>query len=1153
MFFLDGEVVTSASDLTTASKCEFDFLRRLDAKLGWIDRPDDVADAMLERTSQLGDVHEKRVLEAYRSEYGDGVVEIERPQLTAENIAAAVGTTRAAFGAAADVVFQATFASPGFIGFADFIVRMPDGSYQVQDTKLARSARVTALLQLAAYADELEKLGVPVHPEVVLILGDGTRSTHRLDDVVPVHRRRRARLLRIIEEHLLEDHPVQWGDERYSICGHCDTCTAEVEASHDVLLVAGLRVTQRDRLRAAGIRSLEELAGSAGPVDGIGETALAGLRTQAQLQLRAHKGEPPPVVVVDPVPLHSLPDPSPGDIFFDFEGDPLYTEGDGGRWGLDYLFGCLDADGFTPIWAHSFEEERVALRTFLDYVAERRARHPRLHVYHYAAYEKTHLLSIAARYGIGEDEVDTLLRQNVLVDLYPIVRKAMRIGSPSYSIKKLEPLYMGADLRESDVTNAADSITEYKAATDARDVGDVAEFDRMLASIADYNEYDCRSTLRLRDWLLAQAAAHPAELPEVPEREGVEPRESPIRDALLRRAGDALDAERTADQRAYALAAAAIEYHWRERKIFWQGHHARLTDPIDEWADTRDVFVVSACQVVRDWYREGRQRSDRRRLRLAGDLAPGSRYRVGDELYALYESPGPYGPGDSNPASRSWARARVVALEDDGSVVVDEILRKGFGPHSVEPAALAPSGPPETGSIEAAIEDWGARMAAAHSWPADPAADLLRRRAPRTRSGRLAAPASDDHVVDAVVASLLELDGSYLAVQGPPGTGKTYTGGHVIAKLVAEHQWRIGVVAQSHSVVENLLSQTVAAGLNRSLVAKTPRTGAPEARSPEEEWSFTALRDNGHRDFALRNERSGYVIGGTAWDFTNRNRILADQLDLLIIDEAGQFSLANTIAVSTAARNLLLLGDPQQLPQVSQATHPEPVDGSALGWVSAGHDVLPAEFGYFLSETRRMHPKLTRSVSRLSYEGRLGAHAGVGGRLLQGIEPGLHPVPVAHSGDSVESGAEADEVTRIVHELIGAAWTDAGKSRSASPLTEDDLIVITPYNAQLALVRERLDAAGFRRVRVGTVDKFQGQEAVIALVTLAASSAADVPRGMSFLIMKNRLNVAISRGQWAAYLVHSPELMEHLPTTPDGVAELSAFIRLIEGADAHVR
>jgi superfamily I DNA and/or RNA helicase len=350
---------------------------------------------------------------------------------------------------------------------------------------------------------------------------------------------------------------------------------------------------------------------------------------------------------------------------------------------------------------------------------------------------------------------------------------------------------------------------------------------------------------------------------------------------------------------------------------------------------------------------------------------------------------------------------------------------------------------------------------------------------------------------------------------------------------VQNHGWRIGVVAQSHATVENMLSAVVAAGLEPSLVGKKPRPGAETERT-----AWTPLTDQSLGDFTAQ---PGFVLGGTAWLFSNAGRVPRDSLDLLVIDEAGQYSLAATIAASVSATRLLLLGDPQQLPQVSQGTHPEPVDVSALGWLSDGHDVLPPEFGFFLDVSHRMHPAVCAPVSRLSYEGRL--HSYPSDRSLAGVAPGLHPVPVMAHDNSTSSPEEAAAVLAIVRDMVGRAWTSAG---TTAPLRPDDVIVVAPYNAHVQLLRETLDAAGFEAVAVGTVDRFQGREAAVAIVSLAASSAADVPRGLEFLLLSNRLNVAISRAQWAAWLVYSPGITEALPTSITALAQLSAFITLVE-------
>jgi uncharacterized protein len=363
---------------------------------------------------------------------------------------------------------------------------------------------------------------------------------------------------------------------------------------------------------------------------------------------------------------------------------------------------------------------------------------------------------------------------------------------------------------------------------------------------------------------------------------------------------------------------------------------------------------------------------------------------------------------------------------------------------------------------------------------------------------------------------------------------------------VAEHGWQIGVVAQSHRVVEHVLDGVVEAGLSGDIVGKAP--SSEQGSGYYSESPFSEIPKDRHREFAERHALGGYVIGGTAWDFANPKRFDREQLDLLVIDEAGQFSLAATIAAAASAKRLLLLGDPQQLPQVSQGVHPAPVDGSALGHIGAGHDVLPADYGYFLAASRRMHPALADVVSKLSYDGELGANAVAGEGMLEGIEPGLHPVPVAHTGNATDSAEEASAVLDIVRQLLDAPWLDPERAAGARPLTEDDLIVVTPYNAQLDRIRDALDNAGLARVRVGTVDKFQGQQAVVSIVSLAASSAGDVPRGLSFLLSRNRLNVAISRAQWASYLVYSPGVLDHLPHTPDEVVTLGRFIRLVEAA-----
>lgn len=1190
MFVRNDRVYYSASDLKAAVECEWALLRKLDSKLGRIDAVEDVDDPMLARASLLGGEHEARALENYKATFGDGVVEIETEDARADPavLRSAQERTVDALKQGKDVVFQATFFDEpadsriGFVGFADFLVKASTGSanedasatedgfaYQVWDTKLARKARVTALLQLAAYADQLRRLGIPVSNDTYLLLGSGEESRHDLRDIEPVFRDRVARLLQTFEARLDDENPIAWGAPGYVACGRCEWCTPEVERTRDVLLVAGMRTTTRSRLADAGIHTVDDLASSTGTIDGIGDRALEKLRAQARMQLQAPPEGPDGrhdvnFEIASAAGLSALPLPDAGDIFFDFEGDPLWTQ-DGTDWGIDYLWGLVTLregrEEFTAFWAHDRAEEKKALEDFLAYVQARRRAHPGMHIYHYADYERAHLLQLTARYGVGEGILDELLTDDVFVDLYPIVRRSIRISESSYSIKRLEPLYMGDDVRTGDLTKGDESIQFYVDYTELRDAGHDEEARAKLEQIRAYNEYDCVSTHRLRNWLLDRARENGVEPVAVqvdaatPEKR-IDSDEALVRDRLYAHIDGIPALDRDDDQAAIGLAAAAIEYHRREDKSYWWEHFWRESADIGEWEDSSGVFVVDTAAIVEDWRTPEGRRTESRVIRLRGRLAPGSRMSAGQKPFVMYDQPlsaicPPVPPGRRGEHNRGEGILDVALVEGLGGEIADVVLDENAGTGgdtwSSFPVALTPEAPVPTKAQREAILQWGGKLAdGLPSFPKSPALDILRRVPPRTVDDDGLEPVGIDGVPAAIVETLRRLDGSYLAVQGPPGSGKTYVGSKVIAHLVTEHGWKVGVVAQSHEVIDNLMRKVLAEGVPAERMGKkAPGGGYTEPPG----WTILERNDD-IPPFISSNYSAGFVLGGTAWDFANAGKVPRDTLDLLVIDEAGQYSLANTIAVSVAAQRLLLLGDPQQLPQVTTGVHPERIDTSALGWLSDGHDVLPDHLGYFLEETWRMHPALTAAVSDLSYEGRLRSHLpDTTDRDLGGVEPGLHAVPVHHAGNSVESPEEAAAVVALVKGHLGMPWRDPSDRRYGADGRDDalrptDLIVVAPYNAQVDLLRRTLAAEGLGEVPVGTVDKFQGQEAAVAIVSLTASSASDVPRGISFLLQRNRLNVAISRGKWAAYLVHSPALRDYLPHTPQGLAELSGFIRL---------
>jgi predicted RecB family nuclease len=1214
------DLVFSASVLVAASECEYRTLRILDEKLGRCPKAEFPDDEMQRRAGALGDKHEAKVLAGLIGQYGEwdasrgaGVYSIERGVNARPDLLAKQAETELALRAGADVVFQATFFDGEFLGYADFIVNEAAGTgnsgrYEVWDTKLARHAKVGALLQLAAYGDQLIRMGLEPSPKVTLVLGavvdgDYLRSVHSLTDLLPVFRERRDRFRSLTGSHRAGGSAVRWQQPGVTYCGRCNYCAEQVQSHRDLLMVGGMTSVRRKKLIADGVTTIDALADLA---EGKATGSLARLRDQARMQLGrdapdgsrtfTKDGEDHTITfkVLPENALAGIPAPSPGDIFFDFEGDPLWQDPATGKWGLEYLFGVIEAPGpseapaageaadagskpvFRPFWAHSRAGERQAFLNFLAYVEDRRARYPDMHVYHYAAYEKSALRDLSVTHLAGEDIVDSWLREGVLVDLYATARHSLRISERSYSIKKLEPLYMGDNLRSGDVKDAGASVVAYAAYCAARDDGDPAKAGEILASISDYNEYDCLSTLRLRDWLLQlrgtagsgsgsgsssgsgsgsgsnvhagagkhDAGEHPPLQPAVPEAEPT-PEERRLQEYL---AGLPDNRPWTNDERAIAMVAAATGYHRRERKQFWWEHFDRTESEIDNWSDHRNVFVVDSADVLTDWrLAKANVRMRTRTLRLTGTMSEGSDFKPGSIWCRLYDAPVPDGLEDpqGKPTGRGFTFGTLVtAVEDHPDIpgrTVITVEEKETGkvpayPHF--PVALTEDEPVRTASIEAALAELAKAVgASAPALPEHPGVDILRKVPPRFRQLQGPAPVRQDGTgaadyVTAITTSLLDLDHSYLAVQGPPGTGKTFVGSHVIARLV-DAGWKIGVVGQSHAVVEHMLCTAIeTAGVDPARVAKKLSNPHPVP------WQQITDKDVA----ALLGSRGGCLVGGTAWTMTGQ-AVPAGSLDLLVIDEAGQFSLANTLAVARSATRLLLLGDPQQLPQVTQGSHPEPVDESALGWLAAGHATLPEDLGYFLADSWRMHPELCQAVSILSYDGKLESAPAASLRRLAGLPPGVETVFVEHSGNTTSSGEEAAEVVRQALRLVGLKWIPGG-DKAARPLTAEDILVVAAYNAQVQLIRHALENAGLGRVRVGTVDKFQGQEAPVVLVSMACSAVAEAPRGAEILRHRSRINVAVCRGQWRAVIVRSPELTNYMPSRPASLEELGAFIGL---------
>ncbi|MGV9677717.1 AAA domain-containing protein [Nocardia sp. NPDC003482] len=999
-------------------------------------------------------------------------------------------------------------------------VAPPETTYQLYDA--TGDAPIVGLIRAAACAEALQRNGFGVHPRVLVRSAGGERA-HELSAAMTVVRARRRRVAAILEAKQDELLPVQWGDPRYLACGECATCTAELVTGRDLLLVAGMRPAVRAQLHAAGITTVDRLARTETAVRGVATQTFVTLRRQAEAQLRRERTGEPVCVVTDATALAALPPTTPGDVFLTLAGTPATVAGVG-------VAPTRTSDEGEPpaILFHAFDiaHDPAAL---LEFLADRQERHPDLRIYHYRSAAREVLADLCARCGVDEGIVDDLL--GALLDLYPIVRAALLVGEPSYRLTDLATL-----------------------------------LDRVPESDCDPIESATALTLLVRDRLRALADEHDVR-PRPAPRDTVPETPSAVESAL-REFAYGTDEPRTPGQEIAALTAAVLAYHRRERRPLHWAHTDRLHRPIAEWADGPGVLVADWGSVDTKWHSTG-QRPMRRYLKLTGRLGTGSTPPPGTPVLTLYDRPVPgmsvmpgtsvisgssampgcsAAPGSSAmpdssampgmsaaPGRRAVAAATVLGCaRDDNSddiVRVEELLPEGCAPYDELPIAIVPRPPGGDENIAAALTATANQLLVTlPEAPLTAAFDLLCRRPPRLLSGGELPEVFGDHAA-AVTAAVLDLDDSCVAVQGPPGTGKTDTGARVVERLVTRHKWRIGVVAQSHSAVEEVLDAVVRAGVLPELVAKSdPQEVAPE---------WLAIDPARYPRF-LDNAVNGCVIGGLPGDFADPERIAPGVLDLLVLPDAGHFPLADAVAVAGSARNLLLLGDPAPLP--THGTHPEPVAESALGRLVGESPTLPPEFGYFLDRTWRMHPQLCAPVSRLRYGDRLRSNETVTlARELADIPPGVRMVPVRHRGNGTESVEEAREIVRQVRALLGLPWRQGAVTRRLHP---HDILVVAPYHAQVARIRTLLSRARIEDVVVGTTERFQGREAAVVLVSTATSTPADAPHGIGALLSRHWLTTAVSRAMWSAVIVHSALLTEYLPETPSELADLAAFLEL---------
>jgi uncharacterized protein len=1123
-------------------------------------------DEMMSLLADKGNEHEELFLQHLKEEYGsENVAEIEADRRTAAE------ATIKGMKEGHKVIFQAYLERDNFAGFADFLVRREGKSelgeyyYEAWDTKLSKSTRPYFIIQLCCYSWMLEKIQGKVPEEAVVVLGDKTKERFRIAAYYSYFQSLKQRFLQVQENFTGEQNTMPDPSLQTDFGAWGSYAKQLLENSDSLALVATIRKKQIKSLYEEGITTLSQLAKTKlSTVKGITTESFEKIKAQADIQLRSRGQDKPHFKVImndNGKGLSSLPEPSEQDMFFDIEGHPL-MEG-----GLEYLWGVSYHDtqaaqgkvyAFKDWWAHDQKQEKRAFEDFTDWTYNRWQQDKSMHVYHYATYEITAIRKISTRYQTRLEEVAEMLSHGVFIDLYKVVKNGLLIGEPKYSIKNVEHLYRGK--RTTDVANGSESIVFYENWREQggsknwseqdngykRWLADPDNFDwtswQSLKDIRDYNIDDCESTLELVDWLREkqqQSGITYSPIEEIKsdkEKTDRQVNNQEKREALIARQQALVDRfetdERLNNDPIAELLTSLLHFYDRECKPQLWSYFERLEKNDEQLFD--DDTVIFDVTLTETNYEETKilctatYNKDQpvRTDKISAATIQGSDVKVSKIVFTeLNEHKGEISFEIKADEEEALQQLQLTLFGDESRINTEtlenrlcEITEIYF----------------DTGALSGVIDT------------------ILNQANPKFTNGASPLPVSrirypdDNDYMRAMIATIEAMDSTCLCIQGPPGAGKTFTAKNVITALVKDGK-RVGIMSNSHAAIMNLLKELPKLLPNSSLAKVGGYGTIKEFRDLFSEEAYPNLDYRSSMSFTKKAPYESYsVIGATVYGFA-KNLAYEEPVDYLFVDEASQVALANLIAVSGAAKNIILMGDQMQLEQPIQGSHPGKAGASALEFMLKSHAVIPDDQGVFLERTYRMHPDVCQPLSEIVYEGKLKADKDNANQSINIDKPkyitkpnGILSIPVRHDGNTQSSEEEVIVVQQLVDELKTGIFTD--KNGDTSPITDNDILIVAPYNMQVNLLKEKLKG----NLKIGTIDKFQGQEAPVVIISMAVSDVAESSRGLDFVFDINRLNVAVSRAQALAIIV-SNEGLEQCQVSSLGQMEKVGFFVKLQG------
>ncbi len=1071
----------------------------------------DPSDPLLELIRNMGNQHEEDIINKW--EKTNSIVRIEK-----ENREASIKQTLLAMKSGEEKIYQAAIGNETIFGYADLLVKkkgaskLGDYHYIPYDFKIARHPKSTALIQLCCYCDILQSIQELLPPSLAVVTKDERSHFFKTTAFFYFYQFLKERFLHF-HSHFSGDH-IPIPDK---MAEHRDWSLFAKKRLHildDISLVAGIRSTHCTILRKAGIKKLSELPKQkkdSFSIKGIPTTILKTLKDQADMQLKSKEKTMPSFKVLPHIGerrgLEMLPPAHTADIFFDMEGYPLL-----GKEGLEYLYGNAvhEAEKYICFWATNEQEEVSAFKKWLDWAYERWEKKRGMHIYHYGHYEPSTIKKLMGKYGAGEEKIDNLLRNHVFVDLHRIVIQGLRIGTFSYSLKEVERLYHSK--RETSVKSGGQAAVSFFHFLNSNDRTENSPF---LKRIKSYNQDDCLSTKKLCQllWSLQEKNNIKYISPFKKESEEQKHRHPSIKEDCREKAHELLS-QVPARKRTWHLSqmeketglyitnmlANLLEFHIREDKPGWWDYFSRLDMKEEEMLE--DKNTITFCR----WL-EFQNYTHKVQFEKEQEIG----FREGEKVIILE---------NTDDIRNTYIILKLNLIE--GIIYLqpnkkNSIPKKGTftlvpEKNDLYKRNLFLSLLKTANDFSPQSRFFGLKKCI-H--------DLLLRKAPDLPNHKGALIINKDKIIEEVSSHVLNLQNSVFCIQGPPGSGKTYTAAHIILNLIKNGK-RIGVTANSHKAILNIL-KTIYEQNKESIVFQCQKVkdsrGGNEEKNFLKKWPIELVESN-------QVNKSTQVVGGTTFFFSRNTE--ENAYDYLFVDEASQVSLSNLVAAARSTKNIILIGDQNQLDQPIQASHPGESGHSALTYYTDGKTTISEDKGVFLPVSYRMHPSLCQFISNHFYDGKLIHHSTtekqkiiLTNTSIQLPESGLCFIPVEHSGNVHSSMEEAKVVSDFYKQLLKVQWKN--REGKINNITTKDILIVAPYNFQVACLKQELS---IEEARIASVDKFQGQEAPICILSLAASTIQDAPRGISFLLNKNRLNVALSRAKCLSIVVGSKNLTD---------------------------